>query len=526
MIKKAFLQTISLLLIISSISCSNKNLTHNNLPEITPKTEREFRAAWVATVANINWPSSNDLSVEEQKNEAIKLLNLLQANNFNTVILQVRPQGDAIYKSELEPWSYYLTGEQGKAPKPYYDPLEFWIKEAHIRSLELHAWLNPYRAHHLAGGDITEASITKKHPDLVVELETGYWWFDPSKQGTQNHSYNVVMDIIKRYDVDGIHFDDYFYPYPSYNNNKDFPDDESWQLYLKNNGKLSRADWRRESVSKFIKRLYSGIKKEKPSVKFGLSPFGFWKPLHPSSVTEGFDQHNELYADAKLWLNKGWIDYYTPQLYWPINRIDLSFPVLLNWWKSENKKGRHIWPGMSIGRKKGEKAIDETINQIMITRGMLSESPGAVHWSIGSLVTAPALAKALSEGPYKKQALVPKFPWLNKKAPEQPEVKFSIKKDSLIISWRHKHLSDISNFVVYYKYKTKWNYTIHGNSIKSEKFPIFKINSKSLSKTDKQSKVVIDTLNTIAVSSVDKFGNESPIIEIPIPFHYFESSTE
>jgi len=269
-----------------------------------PCAEREFRAAWVATVANINWPSRPGIPVEEQKKEAVKLLDLLHDHNFNAVIFQVRPQCDALYKSDLEPWSYYLTGEQGKAPDPYYDPLEFWIEEAHKRGLELHAWLNPYRAHHNTGGEMSEKSIVEKHPELVVRLENGHWWMDPSKKGTQDHSYNVVMDLVRRYDLDGIHFDDYFYPYPSYNNSKDFPDDDSWASYQRSGGKLSRGDWRRESVNAFIKRTYNGIKAEKPHVKFGLSPFGIWRPYNPPAIA-GFDQHDQLYADARKWLNEG-----------------------------------------------------------------------------------------------------------------------------------------------------------------------------------------------------------------------------
>jgi len=277
----------------------------------TPSAEREFRAAWVATVANINWPSRPGLSPDQQKKEALALLDVLHDHHFNAVILQVRPQCDALYQSSLEPWSYFLTGVQGEAPEPMYDPLLFWIEEAHKRGIELHAWLNPYRAHHTTGGEVTGYSIVKTKPELVVQLENGLWWLDPGLKGTQDHSFNVVMDIVKRYDVDGIHFDDYFYPYPSYNNNKDFPDNKSWNQYKINGGKLSRGDWRRENVNTFIKRLYGAIKDEKPHVKFGLSPFGIWRPNNPLAI-EGFDQYNQLYADAKLWLNEGWIDYMTP----------------------------------------------------------------------------------------------------------------------------------------------------------------------------------------------------------------------
>ncbi|MCB0562519.1 MAG: family 10 glycosylhydrolase, partial [Phaeodactylibacter sp.] len=203
---------------------------------------------------------------------------------------------------------------------------------------------------------------------LVVPLKTGYWWLDPARQGTRDHSTAVVMDIVRRYDIDGVHFDDYFYPYPDYNNGDDFPDDASWAEYRQKGGKLSRGDWRRESVNAFIRNLYKAIKAEKPYVKFGLSPFGIWRPGNPPSI-QGFDQYDQLYADAKLWLNKGWIDYFTPQLYWTINRIPQSYPVLLNWWAGENAKKRHLWPGIRISRDTLPDKVNETVNQIMITRG-------------------------------------------------------------------------------------------------------------------------------------------------------------
>jgi uncharacterized lipoprotein YddW (UPF0748 family) len=251
-------------------SCNSTRKITSGTPVTLPHAEREFRAAWVATVANINWPSKPGLPVETQKQEAIALLDFLAAHHFNAVILQVRPQADALYKSDLEPWSYYLTGKQGQAPEPYYDPLEFWVKEAHQRGLELHVWLNPYRAHHKDGKEISDLSIVKKHPELVVYLKEGYWWMDPARQEVQDITNAVVMDLVHRYDIDGVHMDDYFYPYPSYNNNIDFPDSTSWTAYQQSGGKLSRGDWRRDAVNKLIERMYKNIKAEKPWVKFGI----------------------------------------------------------------------------------------------------------------------------------------------------------------------------------------------------------------------------------------------------------------
>src|SRR5690606_11817366 len=245
----------------------------------------------------------------------------------------------------------------------------------------------------------------------------------------------------------GVHFDDYFYPYPSYNNNEDFPDSASCNAYVAGSGELSRGDWRRNAVNIFIERLYREIKKEKPHVKFGLSPFGIWRPGNPSSI-QGFDQYDQLYADAKLWLNKGWIDYFTPQLYWPINRIPQSFPVLLGWWSSENSLKRHLWAGISVGRDTSAKNVNEIMSQIMITRGQAPETNGVVHWSISSVTKNPNMAKALLTGPYAREALVPASPWLGNKAPASPAV-ILIKKDNGVeISWSHPGKSNVFSFVV------------------------------------------------------------------------------
>lgn len=468
-----------------------------------PLDIHEFRAAWVATVANINWPSKPGLSTSAQQQEAIKLLDLLKANNFNAVIFQVRPQADALYESELEPWSYFLTGEQGKAPQPYYDPLRFWVKMAHERGLELHVWLNPYRAHHTTGGEISEKSIIKTDPELVVALENGMWWMDPALKGTQDRSAAVVKDLVSRYDIDGVHFDDYFYPYDSYNNGKDFPDDKSWKAYQDAGGKLSRGDWRRDNVNVFIKRVYDEIKAEKPEVKLGISPFGIWRPGYPQSV-KGYDQYDKLYADAKLWLNEGWLDYFTPQLYWKINQIGQSFPELLGWWSSENYKNRHLWPGMNVGLGGGPENSDEIFNQIMITRGMMPKSPGAVHWSIAPLIKYPELAKALVEGPYQKKALVPASPWLKKEVPKTPKVTNRIINDRLELHWTYPGQDEIARWVVYFKYKAGgWDYKI------------LEANAQSYSLQNEVGKKKV-RIEAVGVTAVDRAGNQSEFVQLKL----------
>lgn len=472
---------------------------------VQPKVEREFRAAWVATVANINWPSKPGLPADSQKAEAIRLLDFLKANNFNAVVFQVRPQADALYQSKLEPWSYFLTGMQGKAPEPFYDPLQFWVEEAHNRGLELHVWLNPYRAHHPSGGPVTDSSIVKRKPKLVLPLkEAGYWWFDPSLKGTQDHATAVVMDIVRRYDIDGVHFDDYFYPYREYNKGEDFPDSVSYAAYQKAGGKLSRGDYRRKAVNDLISRLYTAIKKEKKWVKFGLSPFGIWRPGYPEGIC-CFDQYDVLYADAKLWLNKGWVDYFSPQLYWPVTRINTSFPVLLGWWKEQNLKGRHLWPGINVGRDTGYKSVNETLSDIMITRGIVPQSKGVIHWSISSDTQNPALQKAMQEGPYKKRALVPASLWLDNVAPAAPKVQTQITDTTVNISWSHPDLKDVFHWVVYYQYGTKWDYTILNRGERTVVLP----------KTIMVNKLPA-ALTKVSVSAVDRTGNESKTKEVPL----------
>ena len=460
-----------------------------------PKPSHEFRAAWVASVANINWPSKPGLTVAEQKSEAITLLDLLADHNYNAVILQVRPQCDALYPSHLEPWSYYLTGQQGIAPDPIYDPLRYWINAAHERGLELHAWLNPYRAHHTSGGEISKNSIVHKKPELALSLKNGFWWLDPANPKTQDHSFDVVLDLVKRYDLDGIHFDDYFYPYPSYNENEEFPDSVSWKKYQTAGGKLTRDNWRREAVNTFIQRVYKGIKKEKYWVKFGISPFGIWRPNNPKSI-QGFDQYAQLYADAKLWLNEGWLDYWTPQLYWPINQIPQSFPILLNWWIGENKLARPLWPGLSIGRIKGMAGQDEVVNQIMITRAMLPEmQQGSVHWSIGPLVDSDSLTQAIHNGPYNQKVLIPSMQHLKRGSKEKPTLTCHTNDDNIRVTWSDNQ-GDASAWILYSMYNQRWQFQILDRNTDEYSLP-----SKILNAANN-----LQPLENVAIMKVNRTG--------------------
>lgn len=451
-----------------------------------PRPPREFRAAWVASVSNINWPSKPGLSVAEQKRQAIAILDTLEACRFNAVILQVRPECDALYPSAVEPWSRFLTGRQGQAPEPYYDPLDFWIEQAHDRGMELHAWFNPYRAHY-GGGEPSPESIVNRRPELARRLANGMYWLDPTLKQTQDYSYRVIMDVVRRYNVDGIHFDDYFYPYPSYNDGKDFPDENNWRAYQDRGGALSRPDWRRDAVNTFIERVYTGIKAEKREVKFGLSPFGIWRPGYPASIT-GLDQYTALYADSRLWLNRGWVDYYSPQLYWPIQKTAQSFPALLKWWSEQNHQRRHLWPGINVSL-----GTQECVNQIMLTRTLLPAYPGVVHWHAGILEKDNGqLAKALRTGPYAADALVPASPWLNNKPPARPRIKLTSQNNTHVIHFSHPDSTTVFRWVAYFKTGDTWQHQVLNRKARTFSIPAGRAAQ-------------------IGVSAVDHSGNESEI---------------
>ncbi|MGS2721796.1 glycoside hydrolase family 10 protein [Paraglaciecola aestuariivivens] len=462
----------------------------------SPTVVQEFRAAWIASVANINWPSEPGLSVAEQQQEAIALLDHIAEANLNAVILQVRPHADALYLSELESWSYYLTGEQGQAPEPFYDPLTFWIEEAHSRGLELHAWINPYRAHHYAAGEVSQESIVYTKPHLVAELHNGMQWMNPTHQETINHSIEVIKDLVSRYDIDGIHYDDYFYPYPSYNNGEDFPDHQQYLAYQAQGGELSLGDWRRQAVNLFVESVYQQVKSLKPWVKVGISPFGIWRPGYPQSIA-GLDQYATLYADAKLWFNQGWLDYFTPQLYWPVNQVQQSFAQLLVWWQQQNFQKRHFWPGLSSNKVKTLAGIDEVVNQIMIARALLQPNAGQVFWNVFTISQNPQFKQILANNIYNNQALVPPSPWLDNIPPTPPVVTID-NGSSLNVSWQNLGEEAVFRWVLYYQQNEQWQYRIFNRDTKHFQF------------------LPTDKVTAVAVVAVDRSGMQSLRFDIDI----------
>ena len=457
-----------------------------------PPVNREFRGAWVATVANINWPSKGNYSPERQKQEAIQILDMLKDANFNAVIFQARPSADALYKSDLEPWSYFLTGEAGRAPEPFYDPLQFWIDEAHKRGMELHVWLNPYRAQHTTGGPVTAKSMASKMSTETYRLRNGMYWMDPSDQKVQDHVSAVIKDIVARYDLDAIHIDDYFYPYKDYNAGRDFPDDRTWQAYLKGGGTVSRAEWRRGNVNKFIKRIHDEIKAEKPYVKFGISPFGIWKPGYPAGIT-GSSQYDELFADAKLWLNEGWCDYFSPQLYWKEGGAQ-SYSALLAWWDQENYKSVHLWPGLNtVGVRSTGSRADEIAGQIESTRRLLKNKAGEIHYSVDGISKDYAMQQALKQA-YKDKALVPVSPWIKAEPLQKPTLVVNRNGASLSASWTSTAPDKAFHWVLYTKYGGLWYTEILDRQSSSSAIPAARDGK---------------ALEAVAVSAVDRLGNES-----------------
>lgn len=385
--------------------------------------EREFRAAWIATVDNIDWPSRPGLPASEQRRQLVSLLQDCTAAGLNAVILQVRPACDALYASEIEPWSEYLSGLQGRPPSPVWDPLETCIDEGHKLGLQVHAWINPFRAKHpSAKGPLSNAHVFYTRNELVRQYGDQLW-MDPSLEASQQHVLRVVEDLVKRYDLDGIHIDDYFYPYPV--KGQVFVDSLSRDSNVRGSDHMALGEWRRERINQFVKQLYVLVKSRKPWVQVGISPFGIYRPGVPPGIEAGLDQYDQLYADPVKWLQEGWCDYLAPQLYWRIEQKAQSFATLLRWWQSQNKIRRHLYPGLFASRTikgVGDWPPSEIVRQIEFSR-TTSGASGQILFSVRALPRGSQLQRALQQGPYHAAALAPPSRWLSSRVPYTPRVK-------------------------------------------------------------------------------------------------------
>ena len=379
---------------------------------VSPAQPRELRAAWIATVANIDWPSKPGLPVAQQKAELIALLDCAQRLHLNAVFFQVRSVCDAMYASPLEPWSEYLTGVQGRSPQPFYDPLAFAIQEAHRRGLQLHAWFNPFRAAHPEAKSPPALNhVTRTHPEIIRHYGR-QTWCDPGESAALSCSLAAVLDVAKRYDVDGVVFDDYFYPYPEKIGGAaaDFPDGASWKKIGAQSG-LSRDDWRRANINQFVQKVSQSVHAAKPWVQFGISPFGIWRPGVPAGIdAHALDSYAKLYADAPLWLRNGWVDYLAPQLYWPLADRPHGFTALFQWWRSQNPQGRRVYAALNDAAVGSKFSEDEIGRQIDVVRALAGNS-GEIHYHLRNLLENPALAKIVAQK-YAQPALPPLMPWL------------------------------------------------------------------------------------------------------------------
>jgi len=499
-----------------------------------PPAPREFRAAWVASVTNIDWPSRRDLSVAQQQAEILAILDRARILNLNAIVLQVRPSADAMYPSALEPWSEYLTGEEGRAPEPFYDPLKMWIDEAHRRGIELHAWFNPYRARHaLAKSPPSPQHLSVTRPQLVRKYGK-YLWIDPGKPGAVKHTLEVFLDVVRRYDIDGVQIDDYFYPYPidtpSEGNNAvaqtaaplgqkrpamelDFPDEPSWQAYLAGGGSRTRADWRRKNVDDLVELLYREIHREKKWLRFGVSPFGLGRPDNRPPGIAGFSQYDKLYANVELWLNKGWLDYLAPQLYWPIDQAPQAFGVLLDYWAGENRQGRHLWPGLFTSRignsdDSGNPSKSWLPVEIIQQIELIHTHPqvgGHIHFSMVALMeNRKGIADRLRSGPYATAALVPATPWLDASSPPVPAVDVRRIPEAIAtvrVTVRPGIGKPPANFAIWTRYGVHWR---------------FSVQPASQPEFDLVEDLSLGEVSAIVVSAIDRLGNESPRVSVDL----------
>ncbi|WP_340111637.1 glycoside hydrolase family 10 protein [Maribellus mangrovi] len=480
--------------------------------KVNAQPKYEFRATWVATVVNIDWPTKPGLHSDTQKKEAIQIIEAQRALGMNAIILQIRPTADAFYPSHLEPWSRYLSGSQGTAPAPYYDPLKFWIDECHKRGMELHAWLNPYRVAQNTEDPLATTHIAFQHPDWILKYGNKLY-FDPGVQGVRSFITKVVQDIVRRYDLDAIHMDDYFYPYPLA---EPFPDSASFFLY--NRGFLPEdiADWRRENVDITIKMLNDSIKATKPWVKFGISPFGVWRNIADdptgSDTRAGATNYDHLYANIIKWQKEGWIDYCLPQLYWYIGHPAADFEVLVNWW-DKHTYGRSMYIGLAPYRIDPQSQTPvwrdpgQLPKQIRLLR-TIPEIQGEAYFSSKSFnKNLLGFQDSLKLDLYRKPAIIPPMPWLDNTPPAPIS---ALKKRGRKIKWESTETQN--------ELDKAWQYVVYLNQVGESFDPE---DGTFIYAIQKDQEIKLERLNKkrkkyeVRVSVLDRLNNESKI-SVPV----------
>lgn len=415
--------------------------------------KREFRAAWIQSVNG----QFRGMPTEKLKQNLIGQLNSLQKAGINAIIFQVRPEADALYASRLEPWSRFLTGVQGKAPEPYWDPMQFMIDECHKRGMEFHAWINPYRTKTTLKSELAPNHVYNIHPEWFVTYGDQLY-FDPALPESRRHICMVVSDIVSRYDVDAIHMDDYFYPYPI--KGKDFPDDASFARF--GGGFSNKGDWRRSNVNVLIKKLHETIREIKPWVKFGVSPFGIYRnessdPL--GSKTKGLQNYDDLYADVLLWAREGWIDYNIPQIYWHIGHPVADYETLVKWW-ARNTENRPLFIGQSVmNTVQNADPKNPSINQLprkMALQRAYQTIGGSCQWPASAVVeNAGKYRDALIAEYHKYPALPPVFDFMDNEAPANVrKMKPVWTEDGYILFWTApKYKEEMNRAIQYVVYR-------------------------------------------------------------------------
>lgn len=415
--------------------------------------KREFRAAWIQSVNG----QFRGMPTEKLKQNLIGQLNSLQKAGINAIIFQVRPEADALYASRLEPWSRFLTGVQGKAPEPYWDPMQFMIDECHKRGMEFHAWINPYRTKTTLKSELAPNHVYNIHPEWFVTYGDQLY-FDPALPESRRHICMVVSDIVSRYDVDAIHMDDYFYPYPI--KGKDFPDDASFARF--GGGFSNKGDWRRSNVNVLIKKLHETIREIKPWVKFGVSPFGIYRnessdPL--GSKTKGLQNYDDLYADVLLWAREGWIDYNIPQIYWHIGHPVADYETLVKWW-ARNTENRPLFIGQSVmNTVQNADPKNPSINQLprkMALQRAYQTIGGSCQWPASAVVeNVGKYRDALIAEYHKYPALPPVFDFIDNEAPAKVrKMKPVWTEDGYILFWTApKYKEEMNRAVQYVVYR-------------------------------------------------------------------------
>jgi uncharacterized lipoprotein YddW (UPF0748 family) len=387
---------------------------------VVPAVRRELRGVWIAAVANIDWPSRPGLPADQQRAELLTILDRAAGAGMNAVIFHVRPAADAVYRSPFEPWAAMLTGTQGTDPG--YDPLAFAVEEAHRRGLELHAWINPFRAGSAADSMQLAANHVFHERRDLVRVYGPQLWLDPGDPAVHDRSMRAILDVVRRYDVDAVHLDDYFYPYPQSDSARrtlPFPDSATYTRY---GAGAPLDDWRRANVDRFVERLYREVHAAKPGVQVGISPFGIWRPGSPAGIV-GLDAYGAIYADSRKWLQNGWVDYLAPQLYWRIDPPQQSFTALLDWWLAQNTRGRFVWPGIATYRVYDAKSpwpLGEIANQVAAVRAR--QTGGMLFYNGTTTLSRNGgeVAAMLGRDFFSEAALPPAAAWLGAQPPVRP----------------------------------------------------------------------------------------------------------